>query len=177
MGLGSNQGDRAGFLAKAREWLARQSVAPVRFSRIYETEPVGCPAGTPSFLNAAAEVVMEGAPSAFLAAMLAFERECGRDRASGHPEKRTLDLDLLYWEDWVVNEPGLILPHPRMLGRRFVMEPLADVCPDRVLPGQTKTVRELRDLLPPEKSFPWTVEGARCRSVDGILIGRKKAQG
>ena len=134
--LGSNVGDRAAHLAYALDAIVRvPGVQRVRRSSIHETDPVG-PPGQGPYLNAVAEIETTLAPRVLLAALLAIERERGRDRTQEvRFGPRTLDLDLLAWGDAVpggpaaIDVPGLTVPHPRMHARAFVLEPLAELAP------------------------------------------------
>ena len=129
--LGSNLGDRRAHLDYALERL-RLSVSDLRASSIHETEPVGVEPQS-RFLNAAAVGLCELGPHAFLAELLAIERERGRQRPfPGAP--RTLDLDLILFGHMVVSDETLVVPHPRFRKRRFVLEPLAEIAPDMVDP-------------------------------------------
>jgi 2-amino-4-hydroxy-6-hydroxymethyldihydropteridine diphosphokinase len=143
--LGSNLGDRHGQLRGAIA-----SLAPVfshlRLSSFYETVPVDVPGPQPMFLNAAATGESELSASAVLDALLAVEQHFGRERPYvGAP--RTIDLDLIFYGESVINTPGLIVPHPRFRERRFVLEPLAEIAADWVDPVTGKTIRELLDVL------------------------------
>jgi len=139
--LGSNVGDRRAHLDHAVAAL-RGLLANVSASRYYDTVPVGVSGPQAMFLNAA--VVGETAlpPRALLEALLAIEQERGRERPYLNAP-RTLDLDLILAGDAVLEEPGLVLPHPRFRERRFVLEPLAAVAPDLRDPVSGKTVAEL----------------------------------
>ena len=139
--LGSNLGDRRAHLDFAVSRL-RSSLAGLRVSRYYETDPVGVSAPQPAYLNAAA--VGETAASArdILATLMAIERERGRERPFQNAA-RTLDLDLILFVNLVLNEEGLVVPHPRFRERRFVLEPLAEIAPDMVDPVTGSTVAEL----------------------------------
>jgi 2-amino-4-hydroxy-6-hydroxymethyldihydropteridine diphosphokinase len=146
IGLGSNLGARTEELALARTWL--QSLDPgARFSGIYETEAVDCLPSTPAFLNQAAEIRWNGSLTALLDLLQAHERSRGRRAVRGRNQARTLDLDLLHAGQTRIQTPRLRLPHPRMGGRKFVMEPLADLCPGRRIPGMPGTVRETAKWL------------------------------
>lgn len=143
--LGSNLGDRHATCMSALRALARlDEVRLVSVSALRETEPVDAPADSPRFLNGVALVDTELSPRALLDALLAIEVEHGRER-SVRNAPRTLDLDLVMHGDAVVDEPGLSVPHPRMLERPFVLDPAADVAPDMVHPHTGRTLRELRD--------------------------------
>ncbi len=149
--LGSNLGDRQAELDAGIALLASLAVdGRVLTSERLETEPVDCPEGSRPFLNAVAEIEVDTAslpPQMLLARLQAFEVERGRSAAGLYHAPRPLDLDLLYYGARIVDEPGLTLPHPRLTGRRFVLQPLAQIRPDLVLPGQSKTVRELLAAL------------------------------
>jgi len=151
--LGSNLGDRLAHLraAQVAVGLLHQSpnAAPPLVSPVYETEPVDCAPGTAPYLNAVMEIEYAGEPETLLAALQQIEREMGRPADHGHNTPRTLDLDLLYAGDIVLQSDTLTLPHPRLAARRFVLQPLADIRPDLVLPGFAKTVSELLACLPP----------------------------
>ena len=111
-----------------------------------ETEPDNCPPGSPSFLNTVAEIrveSMEFPPLNLLGALEDFEIERGRSPIRERNSPRPLDLDIIYYGNYEYDQMGLIIPHCRAHQRRFVLEPLADLRPNLVLPGQTKTVKEL----------------------------------
>jgi 2-amino-4-hydroxy-6-hydroxymethyldihydropteridine diphosphokinase len=143
--LGSNLGDRFGNLRAARKAILglANMKPPILSSAIYETEPVGCEPGAPKFLNAVVEFDYKGDPATLLEQLVRIEEALGRTR--NHPENvsRTIDIDLLYCGDRNVEDKRLQLPHRRMHLRKFVLQPLADVRPDLILPNQKKTIREL----------------------------------
>ncbi len=146
--LGSNLGDRQAAILGSVEALARVAgIRVVSVSALHETAPVGeIPQGP--YLNAAAVLETSLSPRDLLAAMNAVERAFGRDRAKEQRwGPRTLDLDLILFSDVTLDEPGLTLPHPRAHQRLFVLEPLAEVAPDWVIPTVGRSVRELRDGL------------------------------
>ena len=146
IGLGSNLGTRTEELALARAWL--RSLDPgARFSGVYETEAVDCPLGSPSFLNQAAEISWRGSLFSLLDLCQAYEQSRGRKTVRSRNQPRALDLDLLYADGREVRTARLQLPHPRMGGRRFVMEPLAEICPVRKIPGLAGTVGETAGWL------------------------------
>ncbi len=139
IGLGSNLGDREGTLCEALARLERNGAASVSaLSRFRETEPVGGPSGQPRYLNAVARVETDLAPRELLAALLATEEALGRVRTPGAERwgPRPVDLDLLLYfpgeggPPLEIDEPGLQLPHPRILERSFVTEPLAEIAPE-----------------------------------------------
>ena len=143
--LGSNLGDRLANLAAGRDAVLRLPgiSAPVLQSRVYETEPVGTGPDAGPFLNAVMEVEFAGEPHTLLAALRSIESALGRPMRYPRNAPRTLDLDILYAGDLVLHDDTLILPHPRLHLRRFVLAPLNDIRPDLRLPGQTLNVGEL----------------------------------
>ena len=143
--LGSNLGERLAHLQAARrEILALPGIGgPVMASRVYETEPVGTEADAGAFLNAVVEVEFKGDPRALLGDLQAIEAKLGRPSRHPRNSSRTIDLDILYIGDLVLHCDDIAIPHPRLHLRRFVLAPLADICPQTILPGQTKCVADL----------------------------------
>jgi 2-amino-4-hydroxy-6-hydroxymethyldihydropteridine diphosphokinase len=142
--LGSNVGDRRATLNSALEAL-RPWVRNLRASSFYDTPYVGTDI-QPSVLNGVVIGVTALEPQALLERLLAIEQDFGRTRPYGGAP-RTLDLDLILYGNSVIDEPGLVVPHPRFRDRRFVLEPLAEIAPDRVDPVSGRTMAELlRDL-------------------------------
>ena len=139
--LGSNVGDRRGHLDYAVSAL-RGLLTNLCVSRYYDTVPAGVSGPQAMFLNAAAVGETALAPRALLEALLAIEHERGRERPYVNAP-RTLDLDLILQGNVVLEEPGLVVPHPRFRERRFVLEPLAAVAPELRDPVSGKTVAEL----------------------------------
>lgn len=141
--LGSNLGARLDYLRKAAQSLAAHpQINVLAHSRIYETAPVGGPAGQSAFLNAVLQVTTSLTARALLKVMLAIEEANGRTRTVLW-EARTLDLDLLLFGAEHIHEPDLIVPHPRLAERNFVLVPLCDLAPDFIIPGYGQTVKEL----------------------------------
>jgi len=142
--LGSNVGDRRANLATAAgrlDSLLRGS----RTSSFIETDPVGV-GPQPKFLNAAMTGLAALDARSLLEALLAIEREGGRERPfPGSP--RTIDLDLILYGEVRLDEPGLVVPHPRFRERRFVLEPLAEIAPGMIDPVTGKTVQQLLQQL------------------------------
>jgi 2-amino-4-hydroxy-6-hydroxymethyldihydropteridine diphosphokinase len=137
VGLGANLGDREGTIRAALAALdARPDVAVVAVSTLRETDPVGY-VDQPRFLNGAAALETELSARELLDALLEVERELGRVRGEG-PRfgPRPIDLDLLLHGDAVLDEPGLVVPHPRLHERRFALEPLAELEPALAVPGR-----------------------------------------
>ncbi len=135
LGLGSNLGDRERHIYDAlRELAEAGDVRIVACSSLHETAPVGGPPNQPQYLNAVAELATDLDPRALLERLQVVERRHGRER-SVRNGPRTLDLDLLLYGDRTLAEPGLIVPHPRMWERSFVLGPLAELTDVARLPG------------------------------------------
>ena len=143
--FGSNLGDRLANLAAGRDAVLRIAdiSAPVLQSRVYETEPVGTGPDAGPFLNAVIELEFTGDPHVLLAGLRTIESALGRPLRYPRNAPRTLDLDILYAGDFALNDDALILPHPRLHLRRFVLAPLNDIRPGLQIPGQKHTVSEL----------------------------------
>jgi 2-amino-4-hydroxy-6-hydroxymethyldihydropteridine diphosphokinase len=148
--LGSNLGKSADILHRAIERLQSLSAAPLLRSSLFKSMPVDCPAGSPSFVNAVVGLrpLSGETPQSLLLRLRQLESEFGRQPKKILNEPRVLDLDLVAFGSRIVNSPELILPHPRARLRRFVLQPLNQIAPDFVLPGQKKSVRELLLSLP-----------------------------
>ena len=142
IGLGSNLGDRERTLRNALEKLdERADVEVVQVSEFRETEPVGGPPQG-NFVNGAAELRTTLEPGELVEVLHEVEAEFGRTREVRWGP-RTLDMDLLLYEDRHIDTPDLKVPHPRLHKRRFVLEPLWDLCPNREHPVLKKTIRRL----------------------------------
>jgi 2-amino-4-hydroxy-6-hydroxymethyldihydropteridine diphosphokinase len=116
-------------------------------SSLYSTEPVGF-AAQPRFVNAVIALESELAPLDLLQALLGIEQQFGRDRSSGVPNgPRTLDLDILLFNDSTMSEPGLEIPHPRLSERTFVLIPLCEIAPRVIVTGSGMTVSQWLDRL------------------------------
>lgn len=147
--LGSNLGDRLQHLRDAAHHLLHSppSMRLIAAAPLYETDPVDCPPDSQAFYNTVAIVESDLEPIEMLRKLRAIEVVLGRPSEHGHHAPRTVDLDLLFADDAVLHHPDLILPHPRLHLRRFVLQPLAEVQPDRILPGQAQSVAELLSSL------------------------------
>ena len=145
LGLGSNVGNRRMHLL----WAWRQLESHVKveaFSKMVETEPVGRPAGERAFLNAAAIVSGDVTPRGLLEIATELETDLGRN-PSDREGPRVLDIDILLVDDLELDEPGLVVPHPQLTRRLFVLEPLADIAGDWIVPGKFCSVEVcLEDL-------------------------------
>jgi 2-amino-4-hydroxy-6-hydroxymethyldihydropteridine diphosphokinase len=143
--LGSNLGDRDEQLDEAEDRLAALLSGAVASAR-YETDPVGGPHGSPKFLNEVVVGTTLLGPRPLLDALQAIEKAAGRERPFADAP-RTLDLDLIFYGDFVIDEPGLQVPHPRFRGRAFVLQPLAEVAGDWVDPVSGQSVQQLLEHL------------------------------
>jgi 3-oxoacyl-[acyl-carrier protein] reductase len=168
--LGSNLGDRRATLDRA---VARLDAVPgvhvLRRSSLYETAPVGGPAGQGSFLNAVVEITSAIGPDDLLSSLQAIEADLGRVRTV-RDGPRTIDLDILLHGDLVIDSPHLTLPHPRLHERLFVLDPLAEIAPGVVHPTFGLTVSQLRfRLLGIEPYGP--TPGREMRGMRALVTG------
>ncbi|MGM9519084.1 MAG: 2-amino-4-hydroxy-6-hydroxymethyldihydropteridine diphosphokinase [Phascolarctobacterium sp.] len=145
--LGSNLGDKEGNLRRGLELLEQRGVEVVKTSTFICTEPYGV-TDQPQFLNGVCEVRTSLAPLELLHTLLDIEREMGRVRLR-HWGERNIDLDLLLYEDVIMDTPELKLPHPDMQNRDFVLLPLAEIAPQLIHPTLRKTISELVICLSP----------------------------
>lgn len=152
--LGSNLGDRMANLRAARGLLAEISTGPVLTAPVYQTAPVGCPEGSPDFLNTVIEIHFDGSPRELLSLTQGFQRQLGRVDSPIRNAPRVIDIDLLYLGDVIFSDDRLEIPHPRLAQRRFVLQPLAEIRPDLILPGESKSVAELLDALTDREVIP-----------------------
>jgi 2-amino-4-hydroxy-6-hydroxymethyldihydropteridine diphosphokinase len=134
--------------------LQELSERPIGRSSLWRSAPIDCPPGSPPFVNAVVEIVPrpDETPETLLTRLQTLEKEFGRLPKTILNEPRPLDLDLIAFGQRTCATPQLTLPHPRAHCRRFVLEPLAELAPDLVLPGQTKAVRELLTGLGSEQA-------------------------
>jgi 2-amino-4-hydroxy-6-hydroxymethyldihydropteridine diphosphokinase len=150
LSLGSNRGDRMAMLKQAAGLIGNAIGIVESGSFVYETEPWGFEDDIP-FYNCVLKVGTVLTPEAVLSAITVIERSLGRDRKKepgridGERDyrSRTIDIDILFYNDLILESGSLIIPHPEIVNRRFVLTPLNDVCPDYVHPGVNKTIREL----------------------------------
>jgi len=152
--LGSNLGDSRKIVLAALARLQNFSDAPALKSSLWQTFPVDCPPDSPKFVNAVAGFVPKKneTPESLLRKLRGLETEFGRAPKTVLNEPRSLDLDLIAFGNETRNSPELILPHPRAHLRQFVVQPLSEITPELILPGQGKTVLQLLAGLPEDKS-------------------------
>jgi 2-amino-4-hydroxy-6-hydroxymethyldihydropteridine diphosphokinase len=149
--LGSNLGNSRELILAAMSQAQAYSDEPVLKSSLWQTTPVDCPPGSPPFLNAVIGLIprADETPESLLAKTQELEKSFGRVPKKVLNEPRPLDLDLIVFGGETRNSRDLVLPHPRAHQRRFVLQPLSEIAPELVLPGQGKTVAELLAELPP----------------------------
>jgi 2-amino-4-hydroxy-6-hydroxymethyldihydropteridine diphosphokinase len=150
--LGSNLDERLTLLRSARAHLQNlhEDCGPFLCSRIYETEPFDCPPGSPLFLNAVIEICCTLPPLDLLHRLQRIEELMGRPSGHAHHAPRTIDLDILYYDNLHFTLPELTLPHPRIHERPFVLCPLGDIRPDLILPGRDQTIAALVSAWSPD---------------------------
>jgi 2-amino-4-hydroxy-6-hydroxymethyldihydropteridine diphosphokinase len=148
--LGSNLGDSRQIILAAMAGLECLSRLPIHKSSLWQTTPVDCPPNSAKFVNAIVGLV-QGAgetPETVLEKLRELEKKFGRQPKKEFNEPRPLDLDLIAFGNEVRNSPELTLPHPRAHQRRFVLQPLSELAPELILPGQTKKISQLLAELP-----------------------------
>jgi 2-amino-4-hydroxy-6-hydroxymethyldihydropteridine diphosphokinase len=152
--LGANLGDSAGAVRRAMGRLEALSAGPMLRSSLWQSTPVECPPGSPIFVNAVVSLTPRAGetPESLLTKLQALEKEFGRQPKKVLNEARPLDLDLIAFGGEVRHGDCLVLPHPRAHQRRFVLQPLAEIAPDLILPGQRRTTTELLAMLPAGES-------------------------
>ena len=143
LSIGSNLGNRQENLDRALKLLSER-MRMGKVSSIYDTEAVG-PISQPRFLNLACEVFTRLTPEGLLALVKGIEQKMGRYSRSGEP--RIIDIDIVLYGDQVFSNPNLVIPHPKMHERSFVLIPLAEIAPDVVHPTLKKTIKELNKAI------------------------------
>jgi 2-amino-4-hydroxy-6-hydroxymethyldihydropteridine diphosphokinase len=145
IGIGSNLGKREENCLRALQLISAKAGSIKRQSSMHETQPWGME-DQPKFINMAAEVETGEEPQRLLEILKSIEREMGREQTFRWGP-RTIDLDILFYDDLVMDTPDLRIPHPLMYQREFVLRPLSEIAPDKVHPVLKKTVRELLSEL------------------------------
>lgn len=153
IGIGSNLGDRegviqAGIRAVELELVELKSIKSLTTSPIYETEAWGMSPETPLFLNQVIAIETDIKVEGLLQILINIEKNLGRIRNEEGYSNRTIDLDILLDRDIILKTTNLIIPHPKIVERRFVLQPLYDLDPDINIPGENCTVREALKVCP-----------------------------
>ncbi len=167
--LGANVGDPVTTVLRTMDRLTALSSRPLRRSSLWRSAPVECPEGSPPFVNAAVAITpLPGeTPESLLEKLQSIEREFGRQPPRVLNEPRTLDLDLVAFGAERRCAPRLVLPHPRAHQRRFVLQPLAEIVPGFVLPGQTRDIAGLLAALPTGEKVIRLLAGSNQRASGG----------
>jgi 2-amino-4-hydroxy-6-hydroxymethyldihydropteridine diphosphokinase len=139
--IGGNEGDREARLAEAREQIAAAAGPIGKASSLYETEPWGN-ADQDWFLNQALQIATTAEPAALMKVLLGIEESMGRRRLEKYGS-RSIDIDILFFNDAILSEPGLVIPHPEIPNRRFVLAPMDEIASTYIHPILRRTVREL----------------------------------
>ncbi len=143
--LGSNLGDRQMYLGQAISYIENDIAPVVKASSVYETQSWG-KTDEPDYLNQVIMLQTDMPAAAILERILAIEKRLGRQREEKWGS-RTIDIDILFYGDEIINEPGLLVPHPRLHERRFTLEPLAELAPELVHPLLNKSISAIKNQL------------------------------
>lgn len=154
LSLGSNMGDRQGNLAKALDFLS-QRLRIEKVSSVYDTEPVGNP-NQSRFLNMVCQTYTTLGPKELLNTVKGIESKMGRFSAERNAP-RPIDIDILFYGDQIIETPELVIPHPRLIERAFVLIPLAEIAPDLKHPVFGKTIMEFKQGVGIQGVFKWEV--------------------
>jgi 2-amino-4-hydroxy-6-hydroxymethyldihydropteridine diphosphokinase len=157
--LGSNLGDRAKYIGLGLTLITQEIGTITDRSSFYETEPWGFDQGE-NFLNMAVRVETHHDPEAVMENILQIERQCGRERSGDGYASRTLDIDVLFYDDRVMAGERITVPHPRLQDRRFVLVPLAEIAPGLIHPVTGKSIKELLETCSDPKMVRRTGQSA-----------------
>ena len=166
IGLGSNLGDKAGNIERAIGRMGHLGEV-ISVSTIYQSAPIGGPE-QPPYYNAVALLDTDLEPRALLDGLLSIEQMQGRQR-NERWGPRIIDLDVLLYGEQVIDQPGLVVPHPRMAQRRFVLDPLLEVWPDAALPDGTR-LRTKRTAVADQQVQPLAPVGVSPRTAGLVLF-------
>lgn len=147
LALGGNLGDVSGAFKTAVKKLEAAGMMNIKLSHFRRTTPVDCAPGTPDFLNAALTGDWAGSAEELFAVCQSIERESGRAAVHGINTPRPLDIDIILFDDQIVNSNILQIPHPRAAQRLFVIAPLAEIAPEMIFPDTGKTVSDIFKIL------------------------------
>jgi 2-amino-4-hydroxy-6-hydroxymethyldihydropteridine diphosphokinase len=142
LGIGSNIEDRAKNLDNAMKMIEKTIGPLISVSSIYETEPWGFESDN-DFLNMALSVLTDLSPSGLLGRILMIEAQLGRIRNQSGYTSRNIDIDILLFDNAIVSEKSVVIPHPKLHERRFVLVPLAEIDPELIHPVLNKSIKEL----------------------------------
>jgi len=142
LGIGTNLGNREANIEEALTRIEESLGEVLVSSSLYETEPWGVESSN-RFLNMVVYIRTELTPTTLLGRILMVEAQMGRVRDEEKNKQRIIDIDILLYEDRIITEPSLTIPHPRLTERRFVLVPLCEIAPDIVHPGKNKTFSQL----------------------------------
>ncbi|HXX57310.1 MAG TPA: 2-amino-4-hydroxy-6-hydroxymethyldihydropteridine diphosphokinase [Thermodesulfovibrionales bacterium] len=142
IGIGSNLGDREENCLRAIDRLSREGITVKKRSSLYETEPWGLK-DQPKFINAAVEIETEREPEELLETLKKIENDFGKQAPSAKWGPRVIDLDILFYDDRIIHNTDLEVPHPHLHERDFVLKPLSEIAPQKIHPLLKKTLAEL----------------------------------
>ncbi|HZV34908.1 MAG TPA: 2-amino-4-hydroxy-6-hydroxymethyldihydropteridine diphosphokinase, partial [Verrucomicrobiae bacterium] len=148
-------GDSCQILQRAMERLREISTEPLLKSSLWQTTPIDCPPGSPPFVNAVIGLhpLPDETPESLLKKLQSLEKEFGRQPKKVINEPRPLDLDLIAFGNAIRDTQQLTVPHPRAHERQFVLQPLSEIAPNLILPGQCRTVSQLLAALPEDAAI------------------------
>jgi len=164
--LGSNLGNRREYLCNATEAIKKAAGDILQISKIYESPAWGFDHPS-AFLNQALKLGTSLEASSLLKAILGIEGDLGRQRSGNNYEARSIDIDILFYDDIIMNKPELIVPHPRLQLRRFALKPLSAIAGDYMHPSLKKTVNELLHDCPDDSVVRLYNEQDLCAQMEG----------